>query len=172
MAKETTSVTAWLSLAALIMCALALYLYIERRATTRIGQTDLPSAPGSAMVAAGTCSRDEEGKMKYVQQNGGYTVICHDGLFVPLVTAGSMSGVRADNAPFCSCTYGEFDLVCSNVMLGDRCNCRDNGARMKLDDGVGYCFDGRVVSESAYKKYSADPKFEYTQCPNPRGAKK
>jgi hypothetical protein len=171
MAKELRSIATWLGLAALILSALALYVFIDHKAS-RMGQTVSPPATSSAMVVAGTCSRDEEGKMKYVQQNGGYTVICQDGLVVPLVTAGSMSSVRADNAPFCSCTYGEFDLVCSNVMLGDRCSCRDNGARMKLDDSIGRCFDGRVVSESVYKKYSADPKFEYTQCPDPRNKDK
>ena len=130
MAKELRNVAAWLGLAALILSALALYVYIDHTAS-RMGQTDSPSASG-------------------------------------FVVAGQMSGKQADKEPFCSCTYGEYDLVCSNVKLGDACSCRDNGARMKLDGVVGYCLDGRVVKEDAYKKDSADPKFEYTQCPDPR----
>ena len=77
------------------------------------------------------------------------------------------SGPQFDKAPFCSCTIGEFDLVCSNVKLGHGCGCRDNGARMKLDAGIGYCLDGRVVSEDAYK-LSHDPGFQYTKCQDPR----
>jgi len=128
MAKELKSVVAWLGLAALILSALALYVYIDHKAS-RMGQTDVPSAPSSAMLVA-------------------------------------------EKGPHCLCTIGEFDLICSNVKLGDGCSCRDSGARMKVDDGVGHCFDGRVVSESVYKKYSADPKFEYTQCPDPRNKDK
>ncbi|MHB8830866.1 MAG: hypothetical protein ACYC44_02025 [Patescibacteria group bacterium] len=56
----------------------------------------------------------------------------------------------------------------SGLVLGGRCDCAFEGQKIMTDDGPGFCFDGVVVKEEAYKKLSVDPKFGYTLCPDPR----
>jgi hypothetical protein len=56
----------------------------------------------------------------------------------------------------------------SGLVLGGRCSCALEGQKIMTDDGPGYCLDGMAVKEEAYKKFSPDPKFEYTFCPDPR----
>lgn len=56
--------------------------------------------------------------------------------------------------------------------LGGGCDCVFEGQKIVTDDGPGYCFDGVAVKEEAYKKFSVDPKFEYTFCNDPRKSNK
>jgi hypothetical protein len=72
----------------------------------------------------------------------------------------------------CECPIGPMNYESqpkgSGLMMGARCDCSVGGQKIMTDLGLGYCLDGIAVTEHAYEKFSQDPKFEYTVCPDPR----